>query len=721
MRIPIPPRADRAARKYSVPFLALLHLLVFFLLRSGASARDFAGKWWALAPAVLAFLLVRDFVSSRRKSRLPDLPALAAWGTAGLLELHALFPAVAESRIVPFVLFPVLSWLLRPLPAVLIAAVSVPWLAGFAAPTSQLDRPLVSVAAMAALGVAAGWAARRRAEGPRRAGGGVPVVGREEGRPLVLPWEDPAADSEGDGNPAPSAGHLLRWHERDAGDGIRRVLEGILPTTGADRVMFVKPSDEQGRPFLARHAAHKGGGDGRPDQGIPDSFVPVREAMIFRRAFFARGEEAATWGLDFGGTRERPSGVAAVPVLHEGREEGAILAFRFGEGEWSEPVIPLLETGAFFVGREIAESRRRYRNDRALAVQAGFHRFVRGIAGLAEKRTADDSGSASPRRELYRATAAEVRARLRAERVLLIEAEDAKLRGRVAWEEAGAEGEPGASGVPGEEPWAALEGTYAGWVLEKGVHRIFSGVREATARHPVLPRGWARPGECDFLLTPVAGQGGFRGVLVCASGPGRNYHGRDAEEAREFLTIMRMGISHAHHIETLEQQATTDGLTGLLNQKTFRARLSSVLSRLDGRRPCAVVMADIDHFKRVNDTYGHPAGDEVLRRISGIIRKTVRKADMAGRYGGEEFVLYLDMADRERAERAAERLRLVIGKTRFVFAGKEVGITASLGVACYPRDGTTGQELLARADEALYRSKEGGRNRVSFHRPADRS
>jgi diguanylate cyclase (GGDEF)-like protein len=717
MRIPIPPRAERAARKYSVPFLALFHLLVFFLLRSGAQARDFAGKWWALVPAVVAFLLLRDFVSSRRKSRLPDLPAAAAWGTAGLLELHALFPAVAESRIVPFVLFPALSWLLRPLPAALIAAASVPWLSAFAAPTSELDRPLVSLSVMAALGTAAGWAARRAAGAPGSAGGG-PGGWRQEGRPLVLPREAPAGDPEEGGDPARSAEQLLRSHERDAEDGIRRVMEGILPTTGADRVMFVKRSDKQGRPFLARHAAHKGGGDGRGDHAIPDSFVPVREAMIFRRAFFAGGEEAAIWGLGAGENRERPSGVAAVPVLHEGREEGALLAFRFGEGEWNEPVIPLLETGAFFVAREIAAARRRYRNDRALAVQAGFHRFVRQIAGLAEKRVADDSWSASPRRELYGATAVEVRARLRADRVLLIEAEEAKPRGRVAWEEPASAVKPGASDVSVEEPWAALDGTYAGWVLERGVHRIFSGAREATARRPVLPRGWARPGECDFLLTPVAGQGGFRGVLVCASGPGRNYLGRDAEEAREFLTIMSMGISHAHHIETLEIRATTDGLTGLLTQKTFRARLSSVLSRLDGRRPCAVVMLDIDHFKRINDTYGHPAGDEVLRRIAGIIGKTVRKADMAGRYGGEEFVLYLDMADRERAERAAERLRLIIGKTRFVFAGREVGITASLGVACYPDDGSTGQELLGRADEALYRSKQGGRNRVSVHRGA---
>jgi diguanylate cyclase (GGDEF)-like protein len=185
---------------------------------------------------------------------------------------------------------------------------------------------------------------------------------------------------------------------------------------------------------------------------------------------------------------------------------------------------------------------------------------------------------------------------------------------------------------------------------------------------------------------------------------------------KEVITIMRMGISHAHHIETLEERATSDGLTGLLNQKTFRKRLSIDLSRLDSRVGCAVIMADIDHFKRVNDTYGHQAGDEVLKKIANIMQKSIRKMDMAARYGGEEFVLYLHQVDREKAKQMAERLRLIIEQTRFEFGGKEVGITASLGIACYPSDGRETRDLLERADEALYRSKQGGRNRTTVTR-----
>jgi diguanylate cyclase (GGDEF)-like protein len=216
-------------------------------------------------------------------------------------------------------------------------------------------------------------------------------------------------------------------------------------------------------------------------------------------------------------------------------------------------------------------------------------------------------------------------------------------------------------------------------------------------------------------MVPVPSLGGFKGVMVCESREGREFEAQDVESVKDILVIMRMGISHALYLEDLEKQAENDGLTGLLNRKTFQARLTSVLSRLDGRYPCAVAMLDIDHFKRINDSYGHPAGDEVLRKISSVIRKTVRKVDMAGRYGGEEFVLYLHDTDETRAFQVAERLRMMIRQTGFVFNGKEIGVTASLGVSCYPAHGGGSEELLKHADVALYASKQAGRDRTTVY------
>jgi diguanylate cyclase (GGDEF)-like protein len=184
---------------------------------------------------------------------------------------------------------------------------------------------------------------------------------------------------------------------------------------------------------------------------------------------------------------------------------------------------------------------------------------------------------------------------------------------------------------------------------------------------------------------------------------------------RDIAEVLQLGISHVEHLEALTLRATTDGLTGLANRKAFLARVDEDLARLDGRHPCALVMLDIDHFKRINDTYGHPFGDEVLRRVAGILGKAVRKGDTAGRYGGEEFVLYLHMADPEQAREVAERFRRMIRQARFLQEGREVVVTASLGVACTPAHGKSAEDLLKRADEALYLSKNRGRDRVTVY------
>jgi diguanylate cyclase (GGDEF)-like protein len=714
MQLPLPPQAaKRAARRYFLPALGFLHLLLFHFLRFGVLGNAERG-WVASAFVTAGFLLVRDLATSRRENRVPDVLSQVAWGAAALLELNALSPGISSSRLVPAVIFPVFSFLLPAPPAGAYALASLAWLVwsphdGFAG-----GETFFSIAALAALGTVAGRYVRTRL-GPGTEGI-VPGKSIGAGASLVVLPERPDEDP-GTGNFAsPKGEDLLLMREVELEEGIQRVLEGIFPIAGAERILYVSPSHRKGCPIVVRHVApsEKGGPVIFPE--IPESYVPLREAMIFRRVFFAEGEESFRWGLSGDGRREKPSGVAAVPVICEGTEEGGILAFRFGEGRWTEPVVPALEMGAFFIAREILGTRRGYRNERSLERQIGFYRLARTIAEAAERVGEDGIESASPRRLVYKTATEQIRLQLQADRVLLVEADERKMRGRVAWETTREKEQEGTYGGEEGRPWVKLAGTYAEWVLKNNVHRIFSGIRSSPGKHPILPGKWAREDEDAFLLVPVDGAGGFRGILVCTSRENRSYHKGDAEMVKDVLTIMRMGISHALQIETLEERATSDGLTGLLNQKTFRQRLTNVLSRLDTRYACAVIMADIDHFKRVNDTYGHPAGDDVLRKISKIIQKTIRKADMAARYGGEEFVMYLHHADREKAIQVAERLRLVIEQTRFDFGGKEVGITASMGIACYPSDGREIRELLAHADEALYRSKQEGRNRTTLYR-----
>jgi len=714
MQLPLPPpAAKRAARRYFLPALGFLHLLLFHFFRFGVLGNATRG-WIASAFVATGFLLVRDLATSRRENRVPDVLSQVAWGAAALLELNALSPGISSSRLVPVVIFPVFSFLLPGPPAGVYALASVAWLVWSPHDGFTGAETFFSIAALAALGTVAGRYVRSRL-GPGTEG---IVSGKAIGAGaslVVLPKR--TGELRGTVNfESPKGEDLLAMREVELEEGIQRVLEGIFPIAGAERILYVSPSHHKGCPLVVQHAApsEKGGPGIFPE--IPETYVPLREAMIFRRVFFAEGEESFRWGLSSDGRREQPSGVAAVPVICEGKEEGGILAFRFGEGRWTEPVVPALEMGAFFIAREILGTRRGYRNERNLEQQIGFYRLAQTIAEAAEKIGEDGIESASPRLLVYKTATEQIRLQLQADRVLLVEADERKMRGRVAWETTQEKEQEGTYGGEEGKPWVKLAGTYAEWVLKNNVHRIFSGISTSPGKHPILPGKWEREDEDAFLLVPVDGAGGFRGILVCTSREYRSYHKGDAEMVRDVLTIMRMGISHALQIETLEERATSDGLTGLLNQKTFRQRLTNVLSRLDTRYACAVIMADIDHFKRVNDTYGHPAGDDVLRKVSKIIQKMIRKADMAARYGGEEFVMYLHHADRDKAVQVAERLRLVIEQTRFDFGGKEVGVTASMGVACYPSDGREIRELLAHADEALYRSKQEGRNRTTLYR-----
>ncbi len=161
-------------------------------------------------------------------------------------------------------------------------------------------------------------------------------------------------------------------------------------------------------------------------------------------------------------------------------------------------------------------------------------------------------------------------------------------------------------------------------------------------------------------------------------------------------------------------QAIRDPLTGLFNRRHMEESFERELARGNrSRQPVSVFMIDIDHFKRFNDTFGHAAADVVLRETAALIRAQIRSDDIACRFGGEELVVILPEADREQAKARAEALRHAIGQQQVSYRGAALGgITASFGVATYPRDGTTVESLLRAADEALYQAKRLGRDRV---------
>jgi diguanylate cyclase (GGDEF)-like protein len=161
-----------------------------------------------------------------------------------------------------------------------------------------------------------------------------------------------------------------------------------------------------------------------------------------------------------------------------------------------------------------------------------------------------------------------------------------------------------------------------------------------------------------------------------------------------------------------QELATTDPLTGLRNRRYFEDRLREECARSDRTyQPLSLISIDLDHFKRVNDAWGHPVGDEALAHAARLITVSVRSCDVPCRVGGEEFEVLCPGAREEEVFRVAERIRRTLERTPLMVDGREVALTGSLGVAVRePRSGT--EELVRQADLALYRAKAAGRNRV---------
>jgi diguanylate cyclase (GGDEF)-like protein len=170
-------------------------------------------------------------------------------------------------------------------------------------------------------------------------------------------------------------------------------------------------------------------------------------------------------------------------------------------------------------------------------------------------------------------------------------------------------------------------------------------------------------------------------------------------------------LANLRNLALAELRAATDALTGLPNRRAIDDHLKRLMAGA-GRSltPMSAILMDLDHFKDINDTYGHERGDEVLAALGAILRTELRGSDFAGRSGGEEFIVMLPDTDRAGALRVAEHLRQAMHS--LTVPGVSRAITASFGVSTYPDDALDGDTLMRLADRALYAAKQGGRDRV---------
>jgi diguanylate cyclase (GGDEF)-like protein len=190
---------------------------------------------------------------------------------------------------------------------------------------------------------------------------------------------------------------------------------------------------------------------------------------------------------------------------------------------------------------------------------------------------------------------------------------------------------------------------------------------------------------------------------------------RFAEPGGSFASVI---ASATARLGRARVDAVTDGLTGLYNQRYFKQRLGEEVARAaEQGRPLALLFCDLDHFKDYNDRFGHSAGDAALRAVANVLLRSVRQVDLAARYGGEEFTVVLIDTPAHRAAEVAERIRE--GVAALELDDGECKLTVSIGVAAYPRDAALAEELIDKADWAMYLGKRRGRDRVVVFGPGE--
>jgi diguanylate cyclase (GGDEF)-like protein len=264
---------------------------------------------------------------------------------------------------------------------------------------------------------------------------------------------------------------------------------------------------------------------------------------------------------------------------------------------------------------------------------------------------------------------------------------------------------PGGRFPATKHPWSEVMDSSSGTVIEKDLSSApesFRLFREAASR----------------MSIPLISFGQTLGVLTLHSSKVDAFRESELQSLESVADICANSIQNAHYVERVKQLAYLDGLTGIFNRRFFELRIMEEVER--ARRygsTMAVIMTDIDQFKRLNDEFGHLLGDEVLRQVSSVFHQQLRKTDVVCRYGGEEFALLLTQTNAEQAFVVAEKLRRMVEKWQF--PGVPRAITISAGVAAFPQHGKNRDELVRAADSGLYLAKQNGRNRVCITNTAE--
>ncbi len=251
----------------------------------------------------------------------------------------------------------------------------------------------------------------------------------------------------------------------------------------------------------------------------------------------------------------------------------------------------------------------------------------------------------------------------------------------------------------------------AGWVV-KNRQPLFAGNVETDATFQSIKKKNIRTGT--MMCAPLTAKDKILGTLNISRSEPDSFSEKDFELFINLANQAAIAIDNAR----LYRYAVTDEMTRLYNHRYFQQRLDEEIQRADRyENHVSLIILDVDHFKKFNDTFGHPEGDRVLKTVARLIEKNVREIDIPARYGGEEFVVICPEKNGEGSLIPAERIRAAIADFDFRINGERVTLTVSLGVSCYPDAAKSKADLIQKADFALYYSKQHGRNQATLYNP----
>jgi diguanylate cyclase (GGDEF)-like protein len=448
-----------------------------------------------------------------------------------------------------------------------------------------------------------------------------------------------------------------------------------------------------------REAAYLRAADG-PPAIVRGAVVRLREdpfAFVLdrRAAFYATDFKRLLWSLPYYEGEVRVGSLLAVPVWTADVVYGVLVA-------------DVLEIQALTgAAHQLLESFAAMAADAILRARASLGREELGQEFKAVYAVSRDLAALTERGPVNRLLIRSARQLVPLEAAAVVMMDEARTRYVVE------EAQGWASDLEGREV-AIGERTWAAWVLLSGEDPyLLDNVAGHRDRMPILVLDEGSDRAESLLAVPLKASTRTLGALMLMGRRGAfdaaasRVLGVLANQAAAALTTIEMN-------DRIKDMAMRDGLTGLYNRRAFDEQLRHALGREDRQQGrLGLVLLDIDHFKKLNDTFGHPAGDAVLRHTAHVVEQHLRRGDEAARFGGEEFALILPGTDEAGARRLAERVRGAVEKAQIVFEGARLSVTVSLGAAVWPTDGKDEETLLAAADRALYAAKQAGRNRMA--------